>query len=724
MMMGTVSRHLYVATALSASLMSFSVNAQTTGQPAMAPQSDADSAQSDNGGIQDIVVTAQRVGESLQKVPIAVTALTADAISDRGITGSSALEAVVPNLSMSRIGGVNQPFLRGVGSDGAGGFDEKSVATYVDGFYIAAPSSTQLSFNNIQRLEVLKGPQGTLFGRNATGGVIQVVTKDPTQDPHAEFDVGYGNYSTVDANAYVTGGIAQGLAADLAVQYHNQDDGFGTNLITGRDVYKDRTVSVRSKWVYTGDTTKITLFGSYDKGRSCGFCLQFQPGSAFVAGAGPLGRYDVRMTEEPYFVTKNIFAGLRIEQELGFATFVSSTLYGDNNLEYYSDIATQSPPYVSVLGVVTRETAKEYAQEFQLLGESGPLKWQVGTYLFRYDYNIFQPFDGAAFSPVPGPFITQSDGRKDSVSVYGQGTYALTDELKFTAGIRYTYDKVETTNSKIDFQNAGIVNFADRKITSKKPTWRLALDYQVTPDILTYVSYNRGIKTGGLSVNDFASSGYSPEQLDAYEVGLKANLFGRAVRFNAAGFYYDYKNLQVSIARANAAVILNAATARVYGLDVDLEVRPVKNFSVSVGLGLLDSKYIKFVGAPSVSLGGVPSVVDASGNRSINSPKISGSATATYEIPTSVGDFRVSGTVTHKGKAYPTPDNHNPYPEYTLVNALIGWTSSDGKLGAELWGRNLTNRTYYAIRVPIAGFGQTQVASPPRTYGVRLKAKF
>ncbi|PNP97982.1 hypothetical protein A8G00_21200 [Sphingobium sp. SA916] len=689
----------------------------------MAPQSDADSAQGNNG-VQDIVVTAQRIGESLQKVPIAVTALTADAISDRGITGSSALEAVVPNLSMSRIGGVNQPFLRGVGSDGAGGFDEKSVATYVDGFYIAAPSSTQLSFNNIQRLEVLKGPQGTLFGRNATGGVIQVVTKDPTQDPHAEFDVGYGNYSTVDANAYVTGGIAQGLAADLAVQYHNQDDGFGTNLITGRDVNKDRTISLRSKWVYTGDTTKITLFGSYDKGRSCGFCLQFQPGSAFVTGAGPLGRYDVRMTKEPYFRTKNIFAGLRIEQELGFATFVSSTLYGDNDLEYYSDIATQSPPYVSVLGVVTHEKAKEYAQEFQLLGESGPLKWQVGTYLFRYDYNIFQPFDGAAFSPVPGPFITQSDGRKDSVSVYGQGTYALTDELKFTAGIRYTYDKVETDNSKIDFQNTGIVNFADRKITSKKPTWRLALDYQVTPEILTYVSYNRGIKTGGLSVNDFTSSGYAPEQLDAYEVGLKANLFDRAVRFNAAGFYYDYKNLQVSIASSSAAIILNAATARVYGLDVDLEVRPVKNFSVSVGLGLLDSKYKKFVGAPSVALDGTPSVVDVSGNRSINAPKISGSVTATYEIPTSVGDFKVSGTVTHKGKAFPTPDNLNPYPEYTLVNALIGWTSSDGNLGVELWGRNLTDRTYYAIRVPIAGFGQTQVASPPRTYGVRLKAKF
>lgn len=694
--------------------------------PAPADALPADTSRnSSSTGVAEIIVTAQRRGESLQKVPIAVTALTSDAITERGLSGSNSLEGVVPNLSVTRIGGVNQPYLRGVGSDGAGGFDEKSVATYVDGFYIAAPSSTQMSFNNLARIEVLKGPQGTLFGRNATGGVIQIVTKDPTEDFHANFDVGYGNYDTFDGNAYVTGGIASGLAADLAVQYHNQGDGFGTNLTTGSEVNKDRTTSIRSKWVYTGASTKITLFGDYEKVNSSGFAFRLGPNSSLTSGANAIDRFDIRMNDEPNFITRNYFLGLRIEQDLGFANFISSSFYGNNRLSYDSDITTQDGTAISLLYADTLEKAKQYSQEFQLQGQSGgALSWQIGTYLFRYDYHSNLRLTGRDVGPET---IISDRGRKESASFYGQGTYELATDLKLTAGLRYTIDKQKTYDGLISLPTVPLnLPSADRRSTNKKPTWRLALDYQINPDVLAYVSYNRGIKSGGISVTALDTDPYNPEQLDAYEVGLKTQLFDRAVRFNVAGFYYDYKDLQVSVvdSTGTSARIFNAATARVYGLDADIEVRPFENLTLSGGIGLLDAKYRSFPGAPAAGPDGSVSIIDAGGNRMINAPKVSGSVSATYTIPTSIGDFRINGTAIHKSKAFAIPSNVLGYPSYTLFNALIGWTSSDGKLGIDVWGRNLFNEVYYPIRVPVPPISYAQVDGPPRTYGVRLKVNF
>jgi iron complex outermembrane receptor protein len=199
--------------------------------------------------IGDIVVTAQRRQERLQDVPIAVSVVTSDQMTKAGINNTDALGSAVPGLVVSRGQNTGAIYLRGVGTQNAAVGDENSVALYIDGVYVFSPSASIFNFSNIERIEVLRGPQGTLFGRNAVGGLIQVVTRDPKQDPSADLSVGYGNYKTVTASAYLTGGITQNIAADISGFYMKQRKGFGTNIFNGQDVNKSEEGAVRSKWL-------------------------------------------------------------------------------------------------------------------------------------------------------------------------------------------------------------------------------------------------------------------------------------------------------------------------------------------------------------------------------------------------------------------------------------------------------------------------------------------
>ena len=214
--------------------------------PPAAPQNPDDSAQ-----LGDITITAQRDSQPLQDVPIAVTAVTADNLVSRGMTDTRSIGMSVPNLSLSENGVSVTPFLRGVGSNQSNPNDEPSVATYVDGVYIPSPTGNIFSFNNIERIEVLKGPQGTLFGRNATGGVIQIITRDPQHDPSLEASIGYGTHDILEGSAYATTGLGSDAAIDLAVVYDNNFDGFGRDIVRNQDIFRREEFAARSKLLIT-----------------------------------------------------------------------------------------------------------------------------------------------------------------------------------------------------------------------------------------------------------------------------------------------------------------------------------------------------------------------------------------------------------------------------------------------------------------------------------------
>jgi iron complex outermembrane receptor protein len=335
-------------------------------------------------------------------------------------------------------------------------------------------------------------------------------------------------------------------------------------------------------------------------------------------------------------------------------------------------------------------------------------------------------FAGLVFSNPPfsgyGTFLLDAFQHTKSKSAYAQGTARLLPKTEFTVGARYT-DEDQKSESEV-FGSP----IPDVKRGFKKWTWRLAADHAFTDDIHAYVSYNRGVKGGGFDLLSPFSGGYDPEVLDAYELGIKTKLLDNRLRLNAALFRYDYKNIQVQVIPAGTGGIVattNAAEARVKGLDVDFEFRPMNDFGLSGGFAIVDGKYLDFkdtVAYPASPLDGPPTLIDASGNRTVRTPRFTGNLTADYRVQSSVGEFPLSVTISRNSGFFFGSDNRLKQPAFTMINASAGWTSDDERYGLTLWGRNLTDKHTLTQGVP-SGFGDLTAPAAPRTYGVTLRTK-
>jgi len=671
-------------------------------------------------GVGEIIVTAQRRSQSLQDIPIAVTAVTSDELAQRGMTDTLSLQVSVPSLTLSENGVSVTPFLRGVGSNQSNPNDEPSVATYIDGVYIASPTGNIFSFNNIERIEVLKGPQGTLFGRNATGGVIQIVTRDPDHDPSLSLDVGFGNYDTLEVSAYADAGLSDTLSADIAVIYNHNFDGYGRDLVRNADIFEREEFAVRSKWLWRpGPNTEIRLSLDYSTLNSTGTDYQLAQGVIGVDGVSTYPGRRRTATDWENTGDNEVYGGsLRIDQDLGFARFVSLSGYRHVTGEFQLD--QDATPFPLVRATIN-QFAEQFSQEVQLIAPTeSTVEWLIGAYYFNASF-AYTPLEIAGLAAAPLPAI-QLFGSQDteSFSGYAQATFPLFTNTRFTAGLRFTHESQDTTGRT---ESGGVVLVPDQPQSQSinKLTWRLALDHQVTPDILTYVSYNRGIKSGGFNMINAGTPGYAPEVLDAFEWGLKLDLANRTVRINTAVFYYDYQDIQVfNITGGGAVLTQNAAAARLWGFDVDLAWRVTPQLRISAGLGYIDSEYTDFPNAtftPPSPFDGPQTIGDATGNRLIFAPKWSYNTSVGYRIPSSIGEFRLDGTISYRSDVFVSADNRLEIPGYWLANASVAWTSTDGRFGLRLWARNLFNEDYFANRTEQA-LGDIQYLAPPRTVGV------
>lgn len=692
-------------------------------QPAAAPEPPpTDRPASDSAELGDIVITAQRDSQSLQDVPIAVTAVTGDNLVARGMTDTRSVGMSVPNLTLSENGVSVTPFLRGVGSNQSNPNDEPSVATYIDGVYIPSPTGNIFSFNNIQRIEILNGPQGTLFGRNATGGVIQIITRDPEHDPALEASIGYGNHDIVEGSAYATTGLGANAAIDLAVVYRNNFDGFGRDIVRNQDIFRREEFAARSKLLITpGPSTEIRLSVDYSKLNSTGTDYQLAQG---VIGVDGVSTYPGRRRTATDFRNtgdNEVYgASLRIDQDLGFARLVSISGYRHVTGEFHLDQDATPLPLVRAF---INQFARNFSEEVQLLSPTGSrVTWLLGAYYFNARF-AYTPLTIAGLAAAPFPSIDLFGSQNtESYSGYAQGTVPLFTNTRLTLGLRYTHEDQSTTGRT---ETGGVVIVPDipQQQSIDKLTWRIALDHQITPDILAYASYNRGIKSGGFNMINAGTPGYAPEVLDAFEVGLKTELAHHTVRINTAFFYYDYQNIQVfNITGGGAVLTQNAAAAEVYGLDIDLAWRVTPRFTLTAGLGILHSQYTNFPNAtftPASPLQGPQTRGDASGNELIYAPNVSANVSADYRIPSSIGEFRLNFVVSYRDSVYVSADNRFQIPSYFLANASIGWTSQNDRWGVRLWVRNLFNEDYYANRTEQA-LGDIQYLAPPITAGITL----
>lgn len=695
--------------------------------------------------LEEIVVTAQRRAENMQQIPLAIKAISAGDLESSGIDALIDLEVLVPGLTLSTSNGQLSVKLRGIGSGGIAGGNESAVAVYVDDVYYATAGSALMSLNNVEQIAVLKGPQGTLFGRNATGGVIQVTTADPRQDFSGRVSAGYGNYETAKSSLYLTGGLTDNFALDLAATGTTMGKGYGKNFVNGEDVYKvDHDYALRSKGLLTLGDTEVRMTIDFADSQGSSNAGHIAPGASAPPPYGPTHDHrpwDVTLSDPTFVNNNSAGVSLKVNHPFTAAEFMSLSAYrrNDMTLAFDADITAATP------GRTVRMRQEDYqlTQEFQLLSpESSRVKWTMGAFYFKtnVDQRVRAGFAGVSLLPTVPPtsaVLVNVNPVAESWAGYAQATLPVLDALSVTAGLRYTHeDRFLHDGFSTFFRTDGSVVVGPAtslQDSFAEMTWRLAVDYRWSPDLMTYVSYNRGFKSGGFNTNTLTLPPYNPEILDAYELGFKATLLDGRMRFNGAAFFNDYQDIQVARITIFGSGIANAEGVESYGFETDATMQVTPHLNLTLGYQFLHSEYVNYPGAqayvPSSRGGYTATVINAAGRQVSDSPKHSANLTALYTVPLGRGDVDFNATYFYSDASFGTEDNEPGFlqPSYGSVNASMTWRRANGSYLA-LWGNNLTDEeiptTVGAYSVGGGVYLKRFQMGSPRTYGMTLGMSF
>ena len=676
----------------------------------------------------EVVVTAQKRSENLQDVPVAVTAVTDTALAAGGVHDIIQLNNVVPGLNFTTaIGIYGQAIVRGVGSSSHGPGVESPVATYIDGVYLVSPTSALMSMSDVAQVAVLKGPQGTLFGRNATGGLIQVTTKTPSHSFTGDVKATVGNLALFGQELYLNAPLGDTVAANLAVSHENQDKGFGRNLANGLYVGTHHAFASRAKVLWQpDDKTNVMLSADYSKrteagpnGRNLGKTIfgQFLPG----------GPWDLNYNTQPALSYEGWGTSLNFKHELEGVEFSSVTAYRSERARARFDADTTRADILEIDGP---EANTQFSEELQLLSTApGPFTWVTGLYFLKAEGKSDSISRADDDPGAPGELFANS--KLTSYAAFAQGTYKIDDATNLTAGIRYSSDRRAFDSKAGFFLPNGKVLEPDSAHGTKRfsqPTYRVSLDHRFSPELMAYVSYNHGFRSGTFVPDLIPVAVLQPETLEAYETGFKADLADRRVRLNAAAYYYDYTNRQVQAVVRGITIVYPAPKEVTYGIDADLTAYVTENFSFTAGLSLLHAEYTDFkkslVTVPKPAGGNNLFEGDATGHKLENTPDWTLSIGPTYKLPTAVGLFTASANYYYNDGWYAGPDNRLKQPSYTTVAADIEWVPAfNDNLSIRIWGRNLGN-VVYAQQLSETGFGDNRNAGDGRSYGITLGAHF
>ena len=700
----------------------------------------------EGGVLEEVVVTAQKRSEPLQDVPIAISAVSGESLTALGASSITALAEVTPGLQMSSTQGSLSPRIRGVGSNLPN--IENSVAMYVDGVYIATPSASLLSLNNIAQIETLKGPQGTLFGRNATGGALLVQTREPTEQATGDFDVSYGNYNTSTANGYIAGGVAPGVAADLAVHASHQGDGYGRNLFTGAEVNQaNLDLAIRSKWVFKPtDADTLHLILDYTRRDGSSTSVDYIPVGTYPTAflTPPVTRlpprpYDVNTDVNPTDSLTNSGASLRIDHDMSWAKAVSITALRQQLFTETFDIdltpacclsvPVPFPPFSLTVTLPVQHPASrdhQVSQEFQLLSPDDSsltwLSWVTGLYYF-HDLES----EESSFAQV----------RTNSYSGFGETHLEFLPATHLVLGLRYTDEEKALAVTPGYYAQPEPPGTAVPPLTADPTKWfsqltyRIGIDHKFDNGILVYISKNLGFKSGGYNSTQPSLPNFEPERLNAYEVGFKSEFFDHRVRWNAAAFDYYYADIQMTKLTVNNQIQeYNGPPAHSYGADFDAEAVVARQLTLTLGGSYIHDR---FTDSTPVVQWNVPNPVfpggsnsffaSAQGNRLPNTPDWTVNVGLNYLIPTSLGDWTLESNFLHNSGWFGEPDNQLRQPAYNTVNAAGYWHVKNGPFTVGLWGRNLSNERVYTAVQGNAVSSLAQYA-PPRTYGIKFSAAF
>jgi iron complex outermembrane receptor protein len=673
-----------------------------------------------------ITVTAQKRSQNSQHVPITISTLDAASATAFSVQGTTDLQLATTGLYMHQQANALLPTLNGISTLSANPGDESAIAVYVDGVYIAAPTSAIMSLNDIEQLEIEKGPQGTLFGRNAVAGVIQVITKTPEQTPELDLSLGYGNYNRAEGSLYGTTGVTDEIATNVAIHWDDQSTGWGKNVYTGAEVYKSHEFTANNKWLLTpNENTRIVFAWDYENDTNPigsvktplpGTYVSIPPGGTHIGGF-----YDVRENVPATAQTPQWGTSLHVTQNLNWARLVSISAYRGGSALMVLDLDGIQSDF---LALDAKYDSSEVTQEFQLKSpDSSKVKWIGGLYYMDFLTNSFFHQYGTNYGSTE--YVnTLSHLSTESYAAYGDVTVPITRDTSVSGGLRYTIDQAAVNGTETNV--LGPIAHPIGSATFQKPTWRLAIDHQFTPELMTYVSYNRGFQSGLYNSNPPTNPVVKPSVIDAYEAGMKSQWLDNHLRTNASVFYYDYSNVQLTAFANGLSHLLNAASSRIHGVNLAVDAIPVNALRISAGMSYVNAIYSSFPDAPVTTplpAGGyLLGVGNSSGNEMIYSPKWTFNARAQYSIPTKQGTYGFSAIYYYNGSYYPDTGNRFPQPAYHLVNASVNWTSPNERWTVRLWGKNLTDSHYYNT-VTINNFEAAGSPAAPLMYGVTVSTK-
>jgi iron complex outermembrane recepter protein len=710
-------------------------------------------AQNDRIGLEEIIVTAQRRAQNLQDVPIAVSAVTGSMIEKVGIIDTQSLQQVVPGLQLSRQGGAALPFIRGVGTLSGTQGNEPSIAQFIDDVYNGSANANIFEFNSIESIEVLKGPQGTLFGRNATGGVIHVHTKDPSHDPEMDINVGYGNYDTLTTQFYASSGLTDNMAANIAAFVTDQGDGWGDDPF-GNDIYANEAWGVRAKLlIEPDDSTSILFSANYNQRESDqGIALSLVPGLTGRFGntkeALAPGFWDGMSGADNYYDSTHLGLSAKVTKELEHFDFVSITAYHENDMDFTYDLGVTPEPFFLADSI---NPSEQITQEFQLLSpDDSDVSWLMGMF-YLYNDSTYEAV--RYYGPVFGPYERNAKATQitNSYSAFAEISTEIMPRTNLTLGIRYTHDARELEDNltrtyvAATGDNIAVIGPLSDEETFKNMTGRLALDYRFTEDSMGYIAYNRGFKSGVYNLASSDTTPVEPEEIDAFTLGFKTEFPDAAVRLNSELFYYEYTNIQVqnNLPTGGGTRIVNGGEATIQGIEVELNWQPTDNLNITAAAVALDSEYDEFDLGPKFfpqppndpipipagcafdtypsSTGPLAQVgCDLAGNELVQANPLTTTLSFIYTIPSDIGTFDISANWSHRDEVYGEPDN-SPSTEIAavdLINASIKWTSASETFDVRIWGNNLTEEEYYAYVAHSATSGTKYSPQSPRTYGI------
>ena len=719
-MMKCVCRAAFGAASMIAMTAAMSAQAQTSATSQADVRSD---------GYTDIIVTAQRREERLVDVPASIVAISGEQLTRAGINGMDDLTRQAPGVIINKTGAYLQPTVRGIGASVQGGGAESNVAIYVDGVYVASQTGAMFDLANLESVQILKGPQGTLFGRNATGGAILITTRDPSHDLSGQINASYGRFNEYKLSAYVTTGLTDTLAADLST-YYRSSDGFVRDLRTNALRGEQSSLDLRSKLLFEpSDDVKFVLLGSHNEtndpaglnytslngntvGRNFPNSLPVATDRRHVSQELPT-RIDTNTESVALngsikfdFATLNLISGYRTEDDYIETDLDSSyapasyATYDQFNDSFSQEINFTSPPGADFSWVIGA---------FYYWNAAGSKSWNLNG----------RPFYKARIT-------------SDSISGFADGTYDL-GRVSVIAGVRYSSEKRRFKRGL-----PGAAYTVDTSATFNSWTPRFGLRYDVGDRSNIYATFSKGFKSGLYNISSPSTIPVLPEKIDAYEVGFKSA--SRLLDFNAAAYLYKYNDIQVTAYDYTSGVsrLFNAAKAEVYGFELDAAWRPSANFDARAAIAYTHAEFTRFPGAPAFTpsatllngapcpdrnCGNVQSLVDASGNQMLRAPELTLSAAANYRFPLDNGGEVAFGVRPYwSSKINYSFQERIRQPSYFTLDADISWSLNE-QVRLTLWGRNLTDATYANSRSESSARDAIAWAQPI-SYGIAGSYKF